>query len=391
MRIILVFIEAPHPFGNAAARWYFVLLKGLVAKGHQVTAFAVTSRKEEADAALKLFPAPEYDLRLYPIVGSKGVLAKLRTLRRPYSYLFSDAMRRDLAAELEKGFDVLHLEHLWSGWLGLDHVRRSVLHIHYLFGIDLAGPSGARAMNPLLRAITVSAERRLLRRYPNITTLSKRLASAISRIQPKAQVDVVPLGLDASLYPFDPRPTPARRPMVGLIGTFSWQPTFGAAERLLTRLWPEISRQVPEARLQAVGRNAATALAPFADTPGLEIHGDVDDPIPYFQSTDVLLYAPPQGSGMKVKIVEAFALGTPVVTNAEGIEGLPAIDGVHAGVADDDAGLIARTVALLRDADRRHAQRINARTLVETVCGPRATVDAMEAVHVRVAGLPPDR
>ena len=44
-----------------------------------------------------------------------------RTIRRPYSYMFGPELRRDLAAELARGFDVLHLEQLWSGWLGLGH------------------------------------------------------------------------------------------------------------------------------------------------------------------------------------------------------------------------------------------------------------------------------
>ncbi len=385
MRIILVFIEAPDPFGNAAARWYYVLLKGLVARGHTVTAFATSSRPSESEAALRHFPRVDYDLRIYPTLTTKSLSSKLNTLRKPFSYLFSPAMQIDIEAELAKGFDVLHLEHLWSGWLGLEQAQRSVLHIHYLFGIDLAGQAGAQAMSPLLRRLVLGAEKRLLRRYPNISTLTDRLATEIAAISPHSQVDVVPLGLEPSFYLFETRPTLIRRPTVGLIGTFTWQPNFVAAERLFTRLWPEISRQVPEARIQAVGHNATTALAQFASTPGLEIHADVPDPIPYFQSTDVLLYAPPQGSGMKVKVVEAFALGTPVVTNAEGVEGLPAEDGVHAGIANDDAGLIARTVALLRNADRRHSQRIAARRLFETVCAPRVTVDAIEKIHDRVA------
>ena len=64
-----------------------------------------------------------------------------------------------------------------------------------------------------------------------------------------------------------------------------------------------------------------------------------------------MVYAPSRGSGMKIKILEAMASGVPVVTTSEGVEGLPAVDGVHAGVCEDDAGLIDRTVALLEDPD----------------------------------------
>ena len=83
----------------------------------------------------------------------------------------------------------------------------------------------------------------------------------------------------------------------------------------------------------------------------------------------MFLYAPSRGSGMKIKILEAMAFGVPVVTTGEGVEGLPAVDGVHAGVCEDDAGLIER--------HRRPAGRPRpaeppcraARRLIETFCG----------------------
>jgi glycosyltransferase involved in cell wall biosynthesis len=92
---------------------------------------------------------------------------------------------------------------------------------------------------------------------------------------------------------------------------------------------------------------------------------------------------------MKVKVLEAFALGVPVVTTAEGVEGIPAEDGVHAGVCEDDEGLAARAVALLLDPARQNRQRAAARALVERHCGPGATLDAVERLHAAVAGTGP--
>ena len=140
---------------------------------------------------------------------------------------------------------------------------------------------------------------------------------------------------------------------MSLIGSFTWEPTFSAAIRLITRLWPEIRRRVPEARLQVVGWGARRALAEFLNVDGVMIEEDVPDTAPYFESTDVLLYAPNSASGMKVKVLEAFAYGVAVVTNADGVEGIPARDGVHAGIAEDDEGLITRTVSLLTSPDER--------------------------------------
>ena len=124
-----------------------------------------------------------------------------------------------------------------------------------------------------------------------------------------------------------------------------------AGIRILTRLWPAIKSACPEARLQFIGRSAHLLRDRVCATEldGVSIEENVPDALPYFRGTDVLLYPAEHASGMKVKVLEALALGVPVVTTHVGIEGLPARDGVEAAIADDDAGLIARTVSLIRN------------------------------------------
>jgi hypothetical protein len=87
---------------------------------------------------------------------------------------------------------------------------------------------------------------------------------------------------------------------------------------------------------------------------------------------------------MKIKVLESLGFGVPVVTTSEGVEGLPAEDGVHAGVCDDDAGLIERTVRLLRDPAAQNRQRREGRRLLERVCSPAATLDDLERVYEKI-------
>ncbi len=89
LRIPVVMVEPPLPFGDATARWFYVLLKGLVSRGHRVTAFAACTKPAQMEATRDLFPAPEYDLRLHAVEPRGGLAAKWSTLCRPYSYLFS--------------------------------------------------------------------------------------------------------------------------------------------------------------------------------------------------------------------------------------------------------------------------------------------------------------
>jgi glycosyltransferase involved in cell wall biosynthesis len=333
------------------------------------------------DEARRLFPAPVYDLRLYPFPARRGLRAKLETLRRPYSYMFSPELRRDLDSELARGFDVLHLEQLWAGWLGLAHPDRALVNVHYLFSVDLADAPVAGPGGRVRWWATRRAERRLLRAFPRLATFSDRLRDEIARVRPAAGVSVVPLGIDHSLYPYIPDERRTAEPVVSVIGNMSWYPTHSAAVRLVTRLWPEVKRRVPAARLQLVGWGARAALADYLALPGVTVEEDVPDTRPYFERTGVMLYAPGRGSGMKVKVLEALAYGVPVVTTSEGVEGLPAEDGVHAGVCEDDAGLIDRAVALLRDPVAQNRQRAAGRALLEAHCGPKPTVDAIERIY----------
>jgi glycosyltransferase involved in cell wall biosynthesis len=386
MRVIVVMVEPPLPFGSAAARWFYVLLKGLTARGHRVTALAACNKPEEIARAAALFPKPEFDLRCYRHPRRSGLRAKWETLRRPYSYMFSDEMKADLRRELAAGFDVLHLEEVWAGRLGQGYESKALVNLLNLYNIDLH--SSRSKLTPwmrLQRRFLKRAELQLLRGFRNVSTLTPRLTEAVGRINPRAAVYTVPLGMDLSLYPYRPPERDGNRPpTVGLIGSFNWEPTFAGGHRLLTRLWPEIKRRIPDARLHLIGRSAKALLGRFVSGPHITVEENVAEILPYFRGLDVLLYAPDRASGMKVKILEAFALGTPVVTNRDGVEGLAAEDGIHAGIHDEDSGLIDRAVARLTDVHGVIRQAAAARQLVEETCGPDTVLDRLEGVYAHL-------
>ncbi|NET73645.1 MAG: glycosyltransferase family 4 protein [Sphaerospermopsis sp. SIO1G2] len=381
MRIILLLPVPPLPLGDAASRWFYVLVKGLVKKGHKLTTFVVCKDRETIDKLTHIFPVPEYDLRCYLVPKQLGIISKFKTIQRPYSYIFSYELQTDLYSELTKKYDVFHCEVIWSGWLGLKHLEKALLNIHYLFSLDGSFENNQSLENRFRKFLTYRAEQKLLKSFPRIITLSDRLNKHIQTINPQAKIYTVPLGIDFSLYPFSQQNKINPQPIVGVIGSFNWTPSYTAAERLLTRLWPEIKRLIPNAKLQIVGRSARDALAKFTDIESLEIYQNVPDIFPYFANIDVMLYAPISGSGMKVKVMEAFALGTPVVTTSEGVEGIPAEDGIHAGICEDDQGLIDRTVELLNNPNLRQERRVKARELLEFYCSPQVTVGRIEQIY----------
>ncbi len=387
LRIVLLFSDPPLPFGAPGARWFHTLYRGLVERGHSVTAFAACASQDEVVRTSDVYPRGDYDIRCYVQPPRRPVLSKIESLCKPHSYHYSRELQRDLLRELSRGFDIVQLEHLWTGWLNLKHIPNSVLNVHFLVGLDEGNdPSSLR--EKLIKVRTHQAELQILRRYQNISTFSARDSAHVKTINPRSAVYTIPLGVDLSLYPFSAELPPADPPVLGLIGSFDWAPSHVAGIRLLTRLWPEIKRRVPAARLMMVGRSARKCFGAFAG-PEVTVEENVPDTIPYFRQLHTLLYAPGRASGMKVKVLEAFGLGTPVVTTSEGVQGMPAEDGVHAGIFEEDSGLIDRTVQLLTDATRRERQRRSARELLERYCGSRAALDQAESIYFDVLNRNP--
>lgn len=65
LRIVLVMPDPPLPFGQAMGRWFYVLLRGLVERGHSVTALVSCNPGPDAEKVRELFPPPRFDVRCF--------------------------------------------------------------------------------------------------------------------------------------------------------------------------------------------------------------------------------------------------------------------------------------------------------------------------------------
>lgn len=387
MRMVVVLPAAPHPFGNTAARWFYVLIRELLAAGHRVVCFSVCEeppeRLRECDRLLQGGGNGRLDFRVFPMRSASRLPArKLRSLWRPFSEtLYADGFREALAAELRRGYDVLHLEQLWTGWAGLG-APRALLNVHHFEVIDCEGRAPAslaerKALWQMRRATS-----RILRGSRHVRVFTPRLLEKARSMNPGAEYWVVPFALDPALYPMQPA---VAEPVVGLTGSMHWLPSRSAAERLLTRIWPLIRQRVPRARLYVAGWNARRYLGGSAAPPEVVIEENLAHPADFFSKAAVMVYAPSRGSGMKIKVLEAMAYGVPVVTTWEGVEGLDYRDGEHCWVAEEDERIADLAARLLEDAARRQALRAAARRLIETSYSPAPVMARLSEIHVRVA------
>lgn len=380
MRIILVLPATPRPFGDTAARWSYVLAKGLLERGHSVACFTVTEDAPEIvekarEALARSAGAGQFSFRFF---SPKPTLApwrrKIRSLVRPYSETrYAAGLEEALASELRAGYDILHLEQLWTGWLGIG-VPRTLLNVHHFEIIDLEmQPRHSLAERKDWIQMN-RATRRILRAHRNFRVFTPRLLEKARTINRAGDYRVVPFALDLSNYPLQPAPD---APVLGLIGSMHWMPSRSAGERLITRIWPLVKQRVPQARLFIAGWNARKHLGRYLPLPDVTLEDSVPHPTDFFSKASVMVYAPSRGSGMKIKVMESMAYGVPVVTTAEGTEGLAAENGVHCWVAESDADIAARAAQLLEDAELRRRMRDAGRALIESRYSPAPVLAEM--------------
>ena len=191
--------------------------------------------------------------------------------------------------------------------------------------------------------------------------MSPRVLAGAQQISARPDYTVIPFALDVSLYPLQPA---TADPVVGLLGSMHWFPSRSAAERLVTRIWPLVKRRVPNARLLIGGWNARRYLERL-EGPDITLVENLAHPTDFFSRVAVMAYAPARGTGMKVKVLESMAYGVPVVTTAEGAEGLACEDGIHCSIREDDDALAEAIVEQLGDDKGRRTMREAARVLVE--------------------------
>jgi glycosyltransferase involved in cell wall biosynthesis len=386
VRIIVVTPAVPHPFGDTAARWFYVLITELLTRGHEVVAVAATEEPDERVAEAKKWLSQDGGQNTAQFafychhlqVDATALRRKWRNLVRPRSEMLQDsALTGLLQRELAKGYDVLHLEQMSTGWLGLG-VPRALLNVHFFDVIDWAEKEnmGIRDYKALWQARR--ATRHLLLEIQNVRLLTPRLKAMAESINPNGHFWVVPFALDTALYDMQP---PAPEPVVGLIGSMHWEPSRTAAERLITRIWPLVKQGFPKAKLYIAGWNAAKYLQKYLSHPDLTLAENLAHPSDFFSKAAVMVYAPSRGSGMKVKVMEAMAYGVPVVTTWEGVEGIDYQNGRECWVAETDEELAGKVCHLLEDSAERQQMRDAARRLIEERYSPRPVVDKMIAVY----------
>lgn len=208
-------------------------------------------------------------------------------------------------------------------------------------------------------------ERRILRDFDVVIAVSDRDCAFFRNEYGVDSCGSIPTGVDTEFFEYR---EPVRSKEVVFCGSMDWMANIDGMTYFADAIWPLIRRSEPEARMKVVGRSPPSALATRLESSGAgwTFTGFVDDVRDHVPGSAAFVIPLRVGGGTRIKAFEGMAMGTPVVSTAIGIEGLPVTDGEHFLLADTPERFAEQVVALIRDRDLRCAVSRHARALIET-------------------------
>ncbi|HVW85616.1 MAG TPA: glycosyltransferase family 4 protein [Bryobacteraceae bacterium] len=156
--------------------------------------------------------------------------------------------------------------------------------------------------------------------------VSNRERDELAALNPQAAIRVIDNGVDAEQFEGADGEI-GSRPDIIFVGSMDYYANEDAVRYFVAEIWPKIRSVFPQAVFRIVGRKPGAAVQALAATPGVVVTGTVDDVRPYYQRARAVVVPLRVGGGTRLKILEAFAAGTPVVSTGLGAEGLTASEG----------------------------------------------------------------
>ncbi len=388
MRILYLSQLMPYPPDSGPkVRQYYTLR--YLTQHHQVTLVAF-SRPDDPPGAVEHMQALCEAVHTVPMVRSK--LRDAVSLATSWLKGDSFIIRRDTIPEMTAlvereiaggKYDIIQADQLWMAQYGLkgegSSARRVLDEHNACFQIFQRLAQGEK--NPLKR-LALEREWRALQRYEawacssfdRLVTVTEEDSKILGDLVDQAALSsdkrqatvttTIPICVDTASVPAV-RPTPGSQDVL-LLGTMFWPPNIEGALWFARQVWPQVRERLPDATFTMVGKNPPEALRSLqGESSGIRVTGYVPDPLPYLEHAAAFVVPLFSAGGMRVKIVDGWRWGLPVVSTTIGAEGIRYVDGENILIADEAGEFAAAVIRLLEDRELNLSLRRNGRLWVE--------------------------
>lgn len=361
MKILYICHRFPFPPKRGGKIRPFNMIRHLHGAGHKVTVCSLARTAAEAEEGRGIAPhcsALEVGIVSEPLQWARMIVRLPLTTPSSMGYFRSTDLKRKIDALLARQrFDLIFV-HCSSVAQYVEHVRGipKILDFGDMDSQKWLEYADHRRF-PLSLGYTLEgtkmlwAEKRLARRFDLCTATTRAEWETLEGYRTGAATDWFPNGVDAEF--FKPTDGAYDADTISFIGRMDYYPNQECMQRFCKDVWPLVRGERPAAKLLIVGADPSPAIRALAEIPGVIVTGSVPDVRPYVRRSALMVAPLAIARGTQNKVLEAMAMGVPVVTSRIAAGGVDAEPGRHLIVADTPAEVTAAVVRLLGD----HAER----------------------------------
>jgi glycosyltransferase involved in cell wall biosynthesis len=167
-------------------------------------------------------------------------------------------------------------------------------------------------------------------------------------------------------------------------GTMSYFPNYDGIIHFYEHIFPLVQIQVPDVELYVVGRNPPKGIRGMSHDKSVTVTGFVPDVRPYMSSASIFVCPLRAATGLQNKILEAMAMGLPVIATSKALEGINAIPDQDVLVSDEPEEFAGLIVKLLLDEDLRRSFSVRGRQLMGEKYHWSRVADQLDKIYKEV-------
>lgn len=376
MKILQITKKFPYPVKDGEVIGIINLTKGFAAQGHEVTVLSLNTRKHyfnpnhlpDEVKRIANFMAVDIDTAIHPLKAFLNLFtSKSYNIERFYSPAFEAKIAETLSAH---SFDLILLEGIYlMRYIDVirKHTATKVLlrpqNVEYVIWERLHRAESNPLKKLYLKLLAVRMKRfeiSHLNTADIMIPVSETDMKIFLQYGCRLPHTSIPTG-----YVFETLPdiSSQEENAVAFIGGMDWMPNREGVEWFMEKVWSRVIAQIPGAKFYLAGRNFPAEIRNLK-VPGLVVVGEVDDAVKFIFSKSISIVPLFAGSGMRVKIVEAMALGRAVISTSVGAESLAYTHGKDILIADDAQAFADAVIQVLSSNDVRLSLGNNAQQLI---------------------------
>ena len=219
-------------------------------------------------------------------------------------------------------------------------------------------------------------------KFDAVTCTSNIDAAVFQQHCAEDAITIIPNGVDVTH--FQPDFTAEAATHLIYIGSMDWYPNEDAVAFFGDQVLPNIQSKVRDVQFSIVGGNPSARVQKLAEKEGVVVTGRVPEIKPYFAEATVFVVPLRIGSGTRLKILEALAMGKAIVSTSVGAEGLDLKDGEEILIADEPKAFAEAVTRLLTDPVLRRRVGENGRIRVEQDYDWRSIGEKLHVLYAEI-------